>query len=126
MDYLIDLDNINKEDALSLATSLLYSLKGFPQYATTSELAYILDYKNFLNLIRYYGGMTIRIPTVEELNSTLKVIVLYQSYEVEKLSWEEALKKAGIKQSESISAKMKLNNFKKILRSQEVGGVKYD
>lgn len=127
MDSLIvDLNKISKEDAVSVATSLLYSLKGFPQYAVTSELSYILDYENFIKLVKYYGGMTIRIPTTEEINDLLSILLLYQYYEVEGLSWSESLSKSGIDEEDSQSVRVKLINLKKILSSQEIGGRDYD
>lgn len=122
----INLDRISKEDAVSIASSLLYTLKGHPQYSTVSELSYLLDYENFLKLVTYYGGMTIRIPTEEEINEMLKVLLLYQYYIVEEMPWLSALKKAGYKEEDSISAKNKLFYLKKTLNSQEIGGRNYE
>lgn len=120
------LEDISKEDALSIASSLLYSLRGFPQYSVVSELSYLLDYKSFIKLITYYNGMTIKIPSIDEVNDMLKVLLVYQYYEIEKLSWNEALIKAGYSTENSIEVKNKLSNLKKLLKSQEIGGRRYE
>ena len=122
----VNLDNISKEDALSIASSLLYSLKGYPQYSIVSELSYLLDYENFIKLVTYYGGMTIRIPSTEEVNETLKVLLLYQYYEVEEMPWLAALKKAGYTEEDTTTAKNKLFYLKKALSDQEIGGRNYE
>lgn len=122
----VNLDRLKKEDVFSVASALLYSLKDSPQYSTISELFYILDYDNFIKLIKYYGGTTIRVPSSEEISQTLKLLLLYQYREVENLSWEESLKKSDISQEESRSCRTKLNHLKSILNLQEIGGRSYD
>lgn len=122
----VNLDGLKKEDVFSVASALLYSLKDYPQYSTISELFYILDYDNFIKLIKYYGGTTLRIPSSDEINETLKLLLLYQYREVEELSWEESLKKSGIPSEESRSCRTKLNRLKSMIDSQEVGGRSYD
>lgn len=126
MNSLINLDKISKEDALSVSTALLYSLKGIPQYSVLSELPYILDYENFIKFIKYFGGMTIRVPTPEELSDLLKILLLYQNYKVSGLSWKESLIKSGFSESESNSARAQLQILEKQLKSQEVGGRSYE
>ena len=122
----INLDNLKREDACSVATALLYSLRGTPQYSVISELFYILDYDNFIRFIRYFGGMEIRVPSSEELLDNMRSLLLYQYRIIDELEWSEALSKAGYSESESSSAKMKLNHLIKLLESQEVGGREYN
>ena len=126
MDPLLNLNRLNKEDALSISSSLLYSLKGYPQYSVVSELSYLLDYDSFIKMITYYGGMTIRIPSAKEVNDMLKVLLLYQYYEVENYSWDKSLRKIEASPEESSSYKNKLIQLKKVLKDQEVGGRYYD
>lgn len=124
-DLPLSLEGLKREDAFAVASALLYSLKGVPKYSIISELFYILDYENFLKLIKYYGGMEIRIPTVEEISDLLKCLLLYQYYVVENLDWEVALTKSGYSLEDTASAKMKLNHLIKILKTQEIGGRDY-
>lgn len=121
----INLDRLQKEDLYSVATALLYTLKDTPQYSTMSELFYILDYPNFLKLIKYYGGQEVRIPSHEEINEMLSILLLYQYREVEELEWEECLKKVGADESQSKSLRGKVSALSSLLKSQEIGGRDY-
>lgn len=122
----MSLDGLEKEDVYSVATALLYSLKDSPKYSIVSELFYILDYKNFLNLIRYFGGMEIRVPEASEINDLLRVLLLYQYRKVDELGWEESLIKSGFSLEDSNSARAKLTQLEKILKSHDVGRRSYD
>lgn len=122
----INLDNLQKEDLYSVATALLYTLKDTPQYSTMSELFYILDYPNFIKLIKYYGGQEIRVPTHEEINEMLTVLLLYQYREVEELPWDECLKKVNADPDQSKSLRGKVNALVALLKDQDVGGRNYD
>lgn len=121
MPNIYNLDRLSKEDSTSIAISLLYTLRGFPQYTITSELAYLLDQKSFINLLKYYGGKTIRIPSMEEIENIMKVLLLYQYYEVNHNSWSESLKLSGFTEDESNSARAQLSNFNKLLKTLEIG-----
>lgn len=122
----INLDRLSKEDIFSVATALLYTLKETPQYSTMSELFYILDYDNFLKLIKYFGGETIRIPSDKEVSETLKLLLLYQYREIEGLSWEESMSKSGIPKGESSSVKGKLVVLSKLLKELDLGKRTYE
>ncbi len=56
----------------------LYKLGDNEKYATLSELPFILDGKNLLNFLEYYGGKTITIPTKEELLNVISALSIYQ------------------------------------------------
>lgn len=122
----MSLEGLEKEDVYSVATALLYSLKDVPKYSVVSELFYILDYKNFLNLIKYFGGLEIRIPTADEISEMLRVLLLYQYRKVDELGWEESLIKSGLSLSDSNSARVKLTQLEKLLKSHDIGRRDYD
>lgn len=122
----VNLDILRKEDTYSVATALLYTLRNSPKYSTMSELFYLLDYQSFLNLIEYFGGQVIRVPSSEEISEMLKILLLYQYRVVEEISWEDSLKKAGIPQEESISARNKLNSLVRVLKTQNLGDRSYE
>lgn len=124
-DVPVNFDLLKKEDAYSIATALLYSLKDIPRYSTTSELFYILDYDNFIRMIKYFGGQEIRIPTSDEIGQMLKVLLVYQYYEVEELPWQTSLHKAEISIEESSAYRARLTHLKKLLSQQEIGGRDY-
>jgi len=112
-----DLDRLSKRDTYSIATALLYLLKNSHKYEITSELFYLLDKDSFLNLIKYYGGKTIRIPSSDEISNVLKVILLFQYYKIEEMSWEDSLQMAGYDESESLSARSKLIRLERLLKT---------
>ena len=112
-DYSSNLDNLKKRDIYSLMLFALYKLRDIPEYSSLSELAYILDKDNLLRLCEYFGGVTLTIPTVEELESILYSLLLYQYVDVEKSDYEEAIKKLGC--SSNILRKVK-SDYKKLVK----------
>lgn len=85
------LDALNTKDIYSLLLFILYKMHDIPQYSTLSELSYILDGNNLNKLLTYYGGMTIRIPTLREMNLLVKALTLYQYVNLEDQDFTEAL-----------------------------------
>ena len=70
--------------------------------------------------------MTVEIPTLDEFKDTIKLLMLYQAVEVDKLPWRKALDEAGYDLSQSRSAQRKLAILKKTVNSFKEGGRKYD
>lgn len=80
------LDGLNKldnDDIYSLALFTLYKLTDDPKYSSVSELVYLLDKKSLFNLLDYYGGMTIKIPTRDELMNVINALILYYRLKTE-------------------------------------------
>lgn len=72
------IDNLNSEDIYSLLLFTLFKLTEVPEYSTLSELIYILDKQSFLTLCKYFGGMTIKIPTLNDLQCLLYSLHIYE------------------------------------------------
>ena len=72
------LNNLSKEDTLSMLLFTLYKLKNEPKYSVLSELCYILDSDNLNKFLSYFGGTTIKVPTARELRLLVQAMVLYQ------------------------------------------------
>ena len=89
------LNNLKERDLYSLSLFCLYKLIGVPEYSSLSELAYVLDKENLLNLCEYFGGQTIKIPTTTELESLVYSLLLYQYVKVEKMNYEDAIRLIG-------------------------------
>jgi len=87
-----DLEELNKEDLYSLLLFALYKLQDLKEYSTLSELVYILDKDSLFNLLSFYGGLTIRIPTMYELKKMVFALMLYQQVNVEGIELKVALK----------------------------------
>lgn len=85
------LDNLKEKDLYSLALFCLYKTIGAPEYSSIGELAYVLDKKNLLNLCEYFGGQTITIPTVNELETLFYALLLYQYVKIEHMQYDKAV-----------------------------------
>lgn len=86
-----ELEKLKNVDVWSLMLFVLYNFQKIPEYSTLSELAYILDEKNFLKLCEYFGGQTIRIPTIDQLEETVYGMLLYQYVHIENIKFEDAI-----------------------------------
>lgn len=86
-------------DIWSLMLFILYKIKDLPEYSPISELAYILDKDNMLKLCEYFGGLTIKIPTIDELEEIVYALVLYQYVNIDGMEYDEAVKLLGEKSS---------------------------
>lgn len=90
------LEQLDKKDIYSLILFFLYRLKEIPEYSTLSELIYILDNESFIKFLNYYGGKTIKVPSVNDLSIILDALLIYEKQQNDKLSIDEALKDLGI------------------------------
>ena len=100
-----NIDTITKkEDIFFSCILLLGMLSNDETYKATSELAYMCNEDSFVNIIKCLGGQTIRIPTEQEVKTMLRVLLLNQYFNVDKLEWQEALEKAGFDRCEGREA----------------------
>lgn len=104
-----EIKSLKDQEIYSLMLFVLFKLREDKEYSTLSELAYILEKDDFLNVCEYFGGLTIRIPTIDELRELIKLLVLYQTIKTKNLSMNEAIKTLGYKNKKSLS-----NEYKKL------------
>ena len=90
------LDNLKLNDVYSLILFALFRLKEDPKYSSLSELAYILDKNSLLNLLQYYGGLTIKIPTEEEFKNVLDGLIIYQRCTLDNEEYKNVIKELNI------------------------------
>lgn len=112
------LEEISDEQDIYYVSILMLSLAtGRSIYSDVAELALLLDKESFKNLIGYYGGSTVRIPTSDEVISSMEAALLYYYTEVLNYSMEDALKKTGIEKTNKrishriLRIKELINNF---------------
>lgn len=86
-----NLDMLKQQDIYSLMLFTLYKLIGTPEYSSLSELVYVLDRDNLLNLCEYFGGQTITIPTIDELKDLTNALLLYQYVKIDKMDYDKAI-----------------------------------
>ena len=106
-----ELQKLKEPDIWGFMLFALYKIKELPEYSSISELAYILDKPNFLRLCEYFGGCTIKIPTVKEIELLLYGLLLYQYLEVDKITINEA---SVLMQNSDYSMKEIKNSYNKI------------
>lgn len=86
------LQNLDKSDVYSLLLFTLFKLKEDPKYSTLSELCYILDGDNLSRFLKYFGGLTIKIPTLREMRLLTQSLLLYQYVNIdEEIDFKKAL-----------------------------------
>lgn len=78
------LNDLTEKDTYSLIMFALYKLKDDPKYSTLSELTYLLDKNSLMTMLEYFGGMTITIPSIQELRELFNALVMYNDVKIEK------------------------------------------
>lgn len=86
------LSDLDKDDTYSLLLFTLYKLRDIPEYLALSELCYVLDDANLPKFLSFFGGMTLKVPTLKDMRLVLSALKIYQYVNIEKGDFEEALK----------------------------------
>ena len=115
-----ELQKLNTVDIWSLMLFVLYNFQKIPEYSAISELAYVLDERNMLKLCEYFGGQTIKIPTIDQLEETLYAMLLYQYVDIEKISFDEAIHLLNVDKSKEKSIKNNYKTLKCVLSNYEI------
>lgn len=121
MSFKEDLRKLNEVDSYSLILFVLYKLRDIPEYSCISELAYILDKDNLLKLCEYFGGTTITVPKIEELEEVIQSLLIYQYIEIDKMSFEEAVQASGQKTRDIRTIRKNYSKVKEVLERYKFG-----
>lgn len=92
-------DNLKRLNTLDIYSTLMFVLfktQEIPSQATLSELVYILDKNSLLKLCEYYGGQTITIPTIEDLEILTYCLIVYNDVEIEHQDFDKVIKKLPV------------------------------
>lgn len=114
------LTTLKDVDIYSLSMFALYKLTDIPEYSTIAELPYILDRENMLKFCQYFGGSTIRIPTIEELHSLMYLLLLYQYVNIDNIPYNDAVKLIGYESKDLRQVKSNYNKLAKILEKYDI------
>lgn len=112
-----ELNQLKETDIYSMLLFVLYQMKNLPEYSVLSELAYVLDKQNLLNLCEYFGGLTVTIPTIDELESLLNSLLMYQYIEIEGMTYDEAINKIGFNSFDLRKVKKDYHKLSKLLEN---------
>lgn len=86
-----ELDKLTEKDIYSLLLFALYKASSSEQFSTLSQLSFILDKESLLNLCEIYGGLTIKIPTIQELERFLNALLLYKMVDIENKDYVQSI-----------------------------------
>lgn len=107
-------------DLYSLSMFMLYKFTEVPEFAAVSELPYVLDKDNTLRLCQYFGGRTIKVPTVDELYSMISILLLYQYVNIDGKKYTEAVDLIGFNSRELRKVKSAYTKLCKILNNYNI------
>lgn len=110
-----EMDLLKQDDVYSLVLFLLFQLKNDSKYSTLSELIYILGKEDLLKLCEYYGGMTIKIPTISELEYLIYCLT-YFKYVQENLPEDIIFKKLNVTPTKFNQIKQEYLRIEQILK----------
>lgn len=116
-----NINNLKDTDVYSLSMFILYKLTDIQEYSINGELPYILDKKSLLNFCNYFGGRTIKVPTLSELHSIMYLVLLYQYTKIDNIPYDEAIKLIGYKSSELRNVKSAYNKVCEVLDKYNFG-----
>ncbi len=116
MNIRTELNKLTESDIYSIMMFALYQLHQDDEYSSLSQLSYILDKENLLKLCEFYGGTTIRIPTIEELEIMLSALLLYQLVDIENVPYEKAIEDVRKKTGHSKMVEKSYCTIKGMLR----------
>lgn len=112
-----ELEKLKEPDIWSLMLFVLYKVREIPEYAGLSELAYILDKKNLLRFCEFFGGTTITVPKVEELELLIYSLLLYQYVEIEHILFEDAVELINRNDVDISAVKTNYHKLKDVLET---------
>lgn len=88
------LNSLAEKDVYSIMLFTLYCIKDVPEYSALSELVYAVDKESLMNVLSIFGGTTIRIPTVHEMNVVFAGLLTYNLVDLKGVQLEDAIKEA--------------------------------
>lgn len=111
-----EIKNLKSTDLYSLMLFALYKLANVPEYSALSELIYFMDKDSFLNLCEFFGGCTIKIPTIHDLEMLTNALLLYQNVNIDGMEYDKAIDVLGIDTTEMREVKTNYNKLCEVLK----------
>ena len=110
-------------DLYYVALIILSNLKS-EDYSHIAELSILLDRSSFDNLLNYYQGESIKVPTKSEFKSVIESISIYYYYVLLEKTWYQTLSKLGISHKDKDESNRIWNNYKKLVESVKLANPK--
>ena len=112
-------EKLKVDDVYSIMLFVLFKIRDIPEYSALSELSYVLDKNNLLKLCEYFGGLTITIPTIDELESLIYSLLIYQYVDLDGMEFDEAINKIKFKINVNKHIKEDYLKLKEVLNQYE-------
>ena len=101
-----ELNKLTDGELDSLLLFALYKMVGTPDYSLLGELAFLLDRKTLIKFLSYFGGTTIKVPTLLEFQTITDGLLLYEYVNMEGQDFNKAF--AALTQDKSLSKREKI------------------
>lgn len=111
-----EINKFKTKDIYSLMLYVLYKISDDPQYSTLSELSYVLNKEDLLKLCSYYGGLTIKIPSIDELELMLNALFVFYEVDIQKQDMTKTLNNFQTTISERYKIKKAYSTIKNTLK----------
>lgn len=89
------LEALEQKDVYSLLLFALYRLRGVPEYATLSELAFTLNHDDLPRFLKVFAGATLKVPSMKDLETVLAGLLAMQAADVEGKPLAAAIREAS-------------------------------
>lgn len=111
-----EVNKFKTKDIYNLMLYILYKVSDDPQYSTLSQLSYILNKEDLLKLCSYYGGLTIKIPSIDELELMLNALFVFYEVDIQKQDMTKTLNNFQTTISERYKIKKAYSAIKNTLK----------
>lgn len=108
-------NELKSSDIYSLLLFVLFKLRENKDYQTLSELVYMLDKDSLLKLCEYYGGLTITIPTIEDIEVMVYGLLLYQKVNIDKEDYDVSLSNFNLSKTKCVDVISAYNEICKVV-----------
>ena len=85
-----DISLLKETDIYNLLLYAIFKMSGDPGYSTISELIYVLDKDSLLKFCKIFGGVTLKVPTLDELKMFTTSLLVFQKMQESGVSFNEA------------------------------------
>lgn len=116
MNLKTELNKLSTNDIYSLVLFALYKSKEIPEFSSISELSYLLDKENLLKLCEFYGGQTIKIPTIKEIEDYINALLVYQEVDIEHKDFTQVIRSMKRKNGSTLKIKENYKHIKQLLK----------
>lgn len=117
-----DLSMLKTKDIYSLILFALFKLKDTAEYSTLSELAYLLDKESLFNMCEYFGGMTIKIPTISDLEVVVYALIMYTKIDIEGNNEDFVISEMNLAEKDLAEVHKTYDKLKDVLKGYRFSG----